>query len=182
MKKIPVLLFALCLVVFGHSSSVYSQVLDSFLYLDGIQGEATDADHKDEIEVLSWSWQMSSSSTMHVGGGGGVGEVIIRPVIIFKRIDKASPLISLSLLKGSIIPEAILTIRKAGDQPLNYARITMKPVWITHLSIDGEGTTVYEKVALAFGSICYQYTPQNADGSLAPPIEKCWNLEANTEF
>lgn len=101
MKKIPVLLFALCLVGFGHSGPVYSQVLDTFLYLEGIEGEATDADHKDEIDVLSWSWQMSSSTTMHVGGGGGVGEVIIRPMIIIKKIDKASPLISLSLLKGS---------------------------------------------------------------------------------
>jgi len=182
MKKIPVVLFVLCLVFFGHSGPVYSQLLETFLYLEGIQGEAVDADHKDEIDVLSWSWQMSSSSTMHVGGGGGVGEVIIRPMIIIKKIDKSSPLIALSLLKGSAIQEAILTIRKAGDPSLDYARIIMKNVWITHQSVDGEGTMVYEKVALAFASICYQYTPQNADGTLAPAIEKCWNLEANTEF
>ena len=29
---------------------------DYFLKIDGIQGESTDAKHKDEIEVLSWSW------------------------------------------------------------------------------------------------------------------------------
>ena len=28
---------------------------DIFLKVDGIKGEATDVDHKDEIEVVSWS-------------------------------------------------------------------------------------------------------------------------------
>ena len=29
---------------------------DYFLKLDGIPGESTDAKHKGEIDVLSWSW------------------------------------------------------------------------------------------------------------------------------
>ena len=182
MKKIPVVLFTLCLVFFGHSGVVYSQVYDVFLYLEGIEGESIGLDHENEIDVLSWSWQMSSSSAMHVGGGGGVGEVIVRPMVIHKQIDKSSPLISLSLLKGSPIPEAVLTIRKAGENPINIARITMKNVWIIHHSVEGEGTMVSEKVALAFGSICYQYTPQNIDGSTGAVIEKCWNLETKVEF
>jgi type VI secretion system secreted protein Hcp len=29
---------------------------DYFLKIDGIPGESTDSKHKDEIDVLSWSW------------------------------------------------------------------------------------------------------------------------------
>ncbi|TMG94028.1 MAG: hypothetical protein E6H73_08205 [Betaproteobacteria bacterium] len=32
---------------------------DIFLKVDGIKGEATDVDHKDEIEVVSWSYARS---------------------------------------------------------------------------------------------------------------------------
>ncbi|MET1015409.1 MAG: type VI secretion system tube protein Hcp, partial [Leifsonia flava] len=38
-----------------------------FLKLAGITGESVDAEHPDEIEVLSWSWGASNP------GGGGFG-------------------------------------------------------------------------------------------------------------
>lgn len=187
MKKIPVFLFAICILVLGQPGSAYSQdvpVYNAFLYLEGIQGESTDHYHKDEIDVLSWSWQMSSSSTMTLGVASGFGEVIIRPIIIIKQIDKSSPLISLNLLKGSVITEAVLKIAPvltAGDS-FDVVRITMKNVRIVHQCVEGEGTTIREKVALSFGSICYRYIQLKLDGSPGTVIEKCWDLEAHTEF
>ena len=37
--------------------------VDYFLQIEGIDGESTDKDHKDEIDVLAWSWGMSQSDT-----------------------------------------------------------------------------------------------------------------------
>ena len=36
--------------------------VDFFLKIDGIKGESVDKDHKDEIEIASWSWGASQSS------------------------------------------------------------------------------------------------------------------------
>ena len=47
--------------------------VDFFLKIDGIPGESTDAKHKDEIDVLSWSWGANQTGTMSYGGGGGAG-------------------------------------------------------------------------------------------------------------
>ena len=47
--------------------------VDMFIKIGDIKGESRDAKHKDEIDVLSWSWGMSQSGSMHVGGGGGAG-------------------------------------------------------------------------------------------------------------
>ena len=44
--------------------------VDYFLKLDGIQGESVDANHKDEIQILSWSWGGSQQSS--VAGTGGL--------------------------------------------------------------------------------------------------------------
>lgn len=52
--------------------------LDMFIKIDGIKGESTDDKHKDEIDVLSWSWGMSQSGTVHTTGGSGAGKVSFR--------------------------------------------------------------------------------------------------------
>ena len=45
--------------------------VDIFLELEGIKGESKDHKHKDQIDVLSWSWGMAQSGTAHMGGGAG---------------------------------------------------------------------------------------------------------------
>ena len=42
---------------------------DYFLKIDGIKGESLDDKHKDEIDVLSFSWGVSQSGSMAFGGG-----------------------------------------------------------------------------------------------------------------
>ena len=48
--------------------------VDMFLKLGDIKGEAQDKTHKEEIDVLAWSWGASNSgSVFMVDGDGGVG-------------------------------------------------------------------------------------------------------------
>ncbi|HVQ74408.1 MAG TPA: type VI secretion system tube protein Hcp, partial [Candidatus Binatia bacterium] len=51
--------------------------VDMFMTVDGIEGESKDGSHKNEIDVLSWSWGLSQSGTGHVGGGSGSGKVSV---------------------------------------------------------------------------------------------------------
>src|SRR5437016_2408814 len=44
-------------------------IADYFLKLDGIEGEAQDSKHKNEIDLESWSWGETQTGT-HVAGGG----------------------------------------------------------------------------------------------------------------
>ena len=43
--------------------------VDMFIKLGDIKGESQDKSHKDEIDVLAWSWGLSQSGTMHLGTG-----------------------------------------------------------------------------------------------------------------
>ena len=52
---------------FGRSGNVTVVSERWFLKIDGIAGESTDVAHKDEIDVLSWSWGVAQT------GGGGSG-------------------------------------------------------------------------------------------------------------
>lgn len=182
MKKITAILFLVCICLFCNSSLAYSEV-QVVLKLDGIAGESVVEDHEGEIDVLSWRWQISATSSMHVGGGGGVSTTIIRPVIITKYIDKASPHMALALLNGNHISSGVLTVRKSGVNPVDYAQIKMWNVQFVNVSptYDSGDSRVIESVAMTFSKVCYAYTPLKEDGTGDAIIERCFNIETNME-
>jgi Type VI secretion system effector, Hcp len=71
--------------------------------VDGIKGESTHSDHKDEIDVLSWRWGMTSSAHVAAGGGVGAATVSFRDLSIGKRIDAATAKLMLSCASGQHI-------------------------------------------------------------------------------
>lgn len=136
---------------------------DIFLKLEGVDGESKDSAHKDEIEVKEFSWSMSQTASMHVGTGGGLGKVSVADLSITHRIDKASPTLMQMCMTGKHIPSAILTLRKAGDQPLDYYIITMTDVMVTKVT-----PSIYnENFNLAFSKVKIEYQPQGDDGTAA---------------
>jgi type VI secretion system secreted protein Hcp len=146
--------------------------VDMFLKLGDLKGEST-MTHKDETQVLAWSWGMSQSGTTHMGTGGGAGKVSVQDMSITKYIDKASPFLQLAVCNGKHFDQALLTVRKAGEKPLEYLKITMKDVIITSISVGGSGgeDRLTENVSLNFAEYKTEYTPQKADGSGDAAIE-----------
>jgi type VI secretion system secreted protein Hcp len=158
--------------------------VDMFLKLGDLKGESIDDTHKDQTQVLAWSWGMSQSGTTHSGTGGGAGKVSVQDMSITKYIDKASPFLQLAVCKGTHFPEALLTVRKAGDKPLEYLKITMKEVIITSVSIGGSGgeDRLTENVSLNFAEYKTEYTPQKADGSGDAAIEASYHIAKNVKL
>ncbi len=142
--------------------------VDMFLKLTDVKGEAQDKAHKDEIDVLAWSWGMSQSGTMHAGGGGGSGKVSVQDISLTKWVDKSSPVLMQYCSVGKQFAEAVLTVRKAGgDDPLEYLIITMKNVIVTSISTGGSGgeDRLTENASLNFSQYKVEYQPQKPDGS-----------------
>ena len=109
--------------------------LDTFARIDGIKGESKDAQHKDEIEVLSWSWGVSQSGTMSHGGGGGAGKASFQDFTFTHHIDKASPLLLKACATGQHIKDATITVRKTGKNPIDYLVIKLTDVLVTNVSL-----------------------------------------------
>ena len=65
---------------------------DIFAKLGDIKGESGDAKHKDEIEVLSFSWGVTNTVPPGTGGGGGDGQSNLqRPVLRAPHRQGVSP-------------------------------------------------------------------------------------------
>jgi type VI secretion system secreted protein Hcp len=143
--------------------------VDMFLNIEDkkVKGESRDKTHKDEIDVLAWSWGMSQSGTLHGGGGGGAGKANVQDLSLTKYVDKASPDLMKACLCGTHFKGAKLVVRKAGGTPLEYIVIDMTEVLVTSVSTGGSGgeDRLTENVTLNFAMVKLQYQPQKADGT-----------------
>ena len=90
-------------------------IADMFLKVQGVTGEARDADHKGEIDVVSWSWGMQAPTAM---SGEALGRTALSELLVVKRVDQATPALMALLRNHKIAPTAQLSVRKAGTTPL----------------------------------------------------------------
>lgn len=115
-KLLPGLFGASALIIVGMMPA--TAAVDMFIKIEGIDGEAKDADHKGEIDILSWSWGESRNKPgmsnrpagTHVApsqsrvlvapradGGGQTGatrrrgDTTLGDVSVVKELDKSSP-------------------------------------------------------------------------------------------
>jgi type VI secretion system secreted protein Hcp len=155
--------------------------VDMFLKIDGVNGESKDAKHSGETDILAWSWGMSQSGTMHIGGGGGAGKVSVQDISVTKYVDKGSANLMLFCSNGKHIAEAMLVVRKAGENPLEYIKIKMTDVLVTSVSTGGSGgeDRLTENVTLNFAKVNYEYVPQNEKGAGEAAIPYGWDIQQN---
>ena len=154
---------------------------DYFLKIDGIPGESTDSKHKDEIELVSFSWGVAESVVQGGGGGRAGARPQFRDFELTKRLDKASPQLFLATASGKHLKEATLSVRKAGKAQLEYLKIKLTDVLVTSLHQTGEGDVPSEVVSFAFEKIELQYTQQTARGTGAV-YKAGWDLSRNLKL
>ena len=157
--------------------------VDMFLKVEGADGESQDDSHGGEIDVLAYSFGVSNAGTAHLGGGAGAGKVNVQDVSITKYVDKASPNLVLFCANGKHIPECVLIVRKAGESPLEYIKMTMSDCLITSVATGGaQGQDrLTENVSINFAEFKLEYTPQTAEGAGEAPVTMGWNVAKNVK-
>lgn len=154
-----------------------------FAKIDGIPGESTDAKHKGEIEVLSFSWGVSNAVATGSGGGAGVGRPTFQHVSFSHVVDRASPLLVQSCALGQHIKTATLTQSRAGKTAADFLQYKFEDVVVTAVTEAGPADQpLSEHVSLAYAKVHIAYSPQKADGSLDTPITFGYDLAANKKI
>ncbi len=140
-------------------------IADIFLKYTGskagwIKGEATDADHTEEIEVASWNWGAE-------GGGYGAAAGSRRtyaPLEIVKYVDRASTGLLSCLSSNDVGKSAVLTVRKAGKDPAEFLKITLEKVRVASVQLECQGTELTERIRLVYQKVTVDYTVIKPDG------------------
>jgi type VI secretion system secreted protein Hcp len=155
--------------------------VDMFLKLDGIDGESRDDVHKNEIDILSWRWAVTNRGPGS-GAGGGSGLSLVHDIEVTKYVDNATVPIKKAVLSGRKIATALITVRKAGQNPMEYLTIDLRDVYVTSVewAADvGSSDSPKETVKLNFSDVKTTYKMQKPDGTAGPAVMGGWNVKKN---
>ena len=156
---------------------------DIFAKIGDIKGESLDSKHKDEIEVLSFSWGVTNPANIKASGGGGASKTTFTDLSFLHSIDKASPNLLKACATGQHLKDATITFRKAGKGQQEFLIIKMNDVVVTGVvqgAANGE-TAGSETINLEFAKVDWEYKPQKPDGSLDAGIHFKFDLKAHKE-
>ncbi len=157
----------------------YAASVDYFLKLDGVEGESKNDRHRNEIEILSFSWGLSQGGTSGVRGGGGAGKASFQDMHFSMPLSKASPKLFLAAATGEHIPKAVFTSAKP-DKNGDYLKITLTDILVSSYQQDGsQGTIPTDQFSLNFTKIEYEYSPTKPDGSLDASVKAGYDVKAN---
>ena len=145
-RLVGLALLVACAVMMARPGLIWAKS-NAFLKITGVPGESQDDKHKDWIMIESFSWGVARTSS--VPGGAG-GRVAVNDMTITKEIDRASPKLAESCVKGSNFSEVTLETKRVGGEP-GYEIYVMKNVRIVSITPGPGGKT--EKLKLAYQSL-----------------------------
>jgi type VI secretion system secreted protein Hcp len=157
---------------------------DMFLMLDGIKGESADDKHKGEIDILSFSWGLAQSGSGHSGTGSGTGKVEVSDISIMKTLDKSSPTLQLACANGKHITKGKLTLRKAGESPLEYLTVDLEGILVSNYQVSGSngGGIPTESITLNFVKVKTEYWTQGEKGAKGENANFSWDVAKNVKY
>jgi len=153
--------------------------VDYYLKLDGIQGEAQDANHKDEVQIMSWSWGGSQVTSVAGTGGSGAGKVSLSDLSVMTYFDKATPKFFKSLAKGDHIKTGTLTAIKAGAEGKPYLKVDLQELFVTSLQVSASSEIPTISVSFSYNEIKIDYSTQNEQGQVTSTGPVTYNTKSN---
>jgi type VI secretion system secreted protein Hcp len=155
---------------------------DTFLKLDGLDGESTRAGFTKQIEIYSFSFGASNPTTVSSGTTGmAAGKVSVSSFNIMKKTDATSAPLFQKCCIGDHFATANVTCNKAsGDKttPLSFLKYDFTEVYVESIQWSGSSggdDTPTESVSFAFASVKITYTPQTAKGTAGTAVIASWD-------
>jgi len=144
-----------------------------------IKGESKDEEHKDWIEIESFTWSASSPASFRTHGLGQ-GTAQLSEVSCSIAFDKSVPKMFEALGKGTHIPTVEVDVIKGGDLKKPYLKLSMTEVYVTSLTTAGAAQGEWNaSFTLAYKTYKLEYSTQDDKGNLTKAGQAEFNMETN---
>jgi type VI secretion system secreted protein Hcp len=156
--------------------------VDVFLKIKGIEGESSDSKHKNEIDVLSYSFGITQTGTMSYGGGGGAGKANFGDFSFMMRMNKATPKLMNHVACGTHISDATLVCRKAGGKQEEYMQYKFYDLLISSYQTSASSEEPVESCSFNYSKLEMEYKIQDATGKVTPAGDFKYNVKENKVY
>jgi type VI secretion system secreted protein Hcp len=158
-------------------ASAHAASVDYFLQIDGVEGESQDDKHKNQIEILSYSWGAQAV----IDPLTGAGKFVRSDFQIPKLLDKSSPKLAQACANGTHFPKATLTMRKSGGVQIEFVRYIFEDILVTGHTVAGDvnGDRPAEIVSLNFAKVGIEYFTIAPLGTIDARDAFAWDFVLN---
>ncbi len=156
--------------------------LAGYVKFNGVDGEATEADHNKWSELLAFEQGYEQPSTGASGLVRRRSSVIVEDITLVKELDKASPKIAEACLKGKVFDKVEVELTRYFTESgyVVYNKFELKNAIVTSYTIGSEDVNnIYpiETFTLKFEEVKVTYTETDEDGSSMGNVEYEWKVE-----
>jgi type VI secretion system secreted protein Hcp len=153
--------------------------VDYFLKLDGVEGESSDANFKNQIQLMSWSWGASQTSSVAGTGGSGAGKADLSDFSLMTYFDKSTPKFFKSIGLGTHIATGTLSAVKSGAQGKPYLKVDFAEIFVTSLQMSGSSEVPTVSISFTYNEIKIDYSVQDEKGNTKSTGPVTYNTKEN---
>lgn len=144
---------------------------NTYLDYEGIKGEATAAQYKDMITVLTMDFNVHREISSYTGTSMDreASATRLGDITITKLQDKASP----DFFKEATIgkgKKATFFITKQGDEIEEIMKIELNDAMISNYSVSVSGDRPYESLTISYTEMTMTVTPTDDKNSVTAPL------------
>jgi type VI secretion system secreted protein Hcp len=149
-----------------------------------LKGESRDGEHKDWLEVGSWTHDIRQpkSATSSSAGGHTAERCEHGDMVFTKDLDLVSPALWQACSAGHTFDEVTIDFMRAdGDKRIKYLQIKLKHALVSHVSpsvASGEGLP-QESFGLKYAAVEWNYIGQDIKGGQKGNRNGKWSLALN---
>ncbi len=162
-------------------SELTGSALDAFLDIQGIKGESSDASHRDQIGLLSFSWSVAQRRSETEGSGRAPD---FAELVVEKVVDVSSPDLYRYCALGKRIPKATLDLCATAGEKRSILSIELEGVMVSRVELSGKvdlsgPPRPIETVHLRYDTIAWTYHRLDHTGREKGTVSRGWDLKRN---
>ena len=149
-----------------------------YMEIEGIKGDATQAQHKDWINVHSCQWGVGRGISSPVGAAQNreASEPSVSEIVVTKTLDSSSTLLFQEATIGKDGKKVKIDFCRTDKEGTAYLQLVLENVLISGFSTSSGGYAPSESLSLNFTKIEVNETGPNAKNGAGQPVKASYDI------
>jgi type VI secretion system secreted protein Hcp len=149
-----------------------------YVKYDGIDGEATQADHKKWLDVGSITWGVGRAISATSGSTSNreASEPSVSEVTLSKMMDSSSPKFFTEAVTGAVGKKVVIHLVTTGSPGKTYAEYTLTNALVSSYSMSTGGDRPAESLSISFTKLEFKFTPYDDKNNAKTPIVVSYDI------
>lgn len=158
---------------------------DTYLKIDGIDGESNERAHIKWLQVTSMNFGASTPGGADVGSGHAAGKVTLQDFHFTKFVDTSTPKIVEACCSGQIFKFADLEACRSTGEKVTFLKYHFENLLISSYNTGGaagDNGHPVEQISFNFTKVQISYTPFDEQGRPQGAVQAGYDIKQMSAF